>query len=752
MRHTPPAMRAWFPAILLAIGCSHAKPTSHPMTWPALDAQLLADSAATFNFKLGLPAALAVTPDGAVLFRRTPPREFAADLFELDTKTGKVKTLVSVTELLGTGEEHLSEAEKARRERSRTATRGVVDIDVSADGTLVMVPLAGAFYMIDRASGERRKIDPQGGAYDPHLSPDGTRIGFVRDGDLWLVDVKGGAPHQLTKHGEGVEHGVADFAAQEELGRTRGWWWSPDSKQIVFQRTDTRKMDTIWVSDARHPEKAPVPFKYPRAGRPNATVDLAIVSVAGGEPRTLTWQLDKYPYLARVSWTATGPLSIVVLSREQQDLALIAFDSTGEPETLLTEHDNAWLNVPGSRSGLGYAPGTPLWLADGSFLWMTEAHGDAWTIEQRAATGAVIKRVTQPELGLREMIGVDGTDVLVQASADPLRAYVWRVPLAGGAPAQIANDDGVTAGDFANGVLVLATSLTEGGKKFRAIANGATYELPSVAEQPKLVPTTILETVELEGRTHYVAITRPRQFDPQRTYPVLLNVYGGPHLQYVDVARDGYVMDQWWADAGFIVVRSDGRGTPNRGAKWERAILEDLITIPLADQIAALQATAAKHPELDMSRVGVSGWSFGGYFSAMAVLLRPDVFHAAVAGAPVTDWALYDTAYTERYMRMPEHNRAGYERTSALTHASKLSRPLLIIHGITDDNVHFAHTLALIEALYVAHKRAEVITLSSTHMVPDPKLNLAKQQVQIDFFREKLGEKPEKLGEKPAEK
>jgi dipeptidyl-peptidase-4 len=275
-----------------------------------------------------------------------------------------------------------------------------------------------------------------------------------------------------------------------------------------------------------------------------------------------------------------------------------------------------------------------------------------------------------------------------------------------------------------------------------------THELPSVAEQPKLVPTTVLETVELEGRTHYVAITRPRQFDPQRTYPVLLNVYGGPHLQYVDAARDGYVMDQWWADAGFIVVRSDGRGTPYRGATWERAILEDLITIPLADQIAALQATAAKHPELDMSRVGVSGWSFGGYFSAMAVLLRPDVFHAAVAGAPVTDWTLYDTAYTERYMRMPEHNRAGYERTSALTHASKLSRPLLIIHGITDDNVHFAHTLALIESLYVAHKRAEVITLSSTHMVPDPKLNLAKQQVQIDFFREKLGEKPEKLGEK----
>jgi dipeptidyl-peptidase-4 len=262
--------------------------------------------------------------------------------------------------------------------------------------------------------------------------------------------------------------------------------------------------------------------------------------------------------------------------------------------------------------------------------------------------------------------------------------------------------------------------------------------LPSVAETPSLVPTTALETVDVGGRTHHVAITRPRSFDPKRRYPVILKVYAGPHLQFVDAARDGYVMDQWYADAGFIVVRSDGRGTPHRGRAWERAILKDLITVPLDDQVAALQAIGARHRELDLARVGVTGWSFGGYFATLAVLLRPDVFRAAVAGAPVTDWRLYDTAYTERYMRLPEHNEDGYTHTSALTHAAKLERPLLVIHGITDDNVHFAHTLALIEALYVAGKRAEVITLSSTHMVPDPKLNLAKEQVQIEFFRQHL--------------
>jgi dipeptidyl-peptidase-4 len=210
----------------------------------------------------------------------------------------------------------------------------------------------------------------------------------------------------------------------------------------------------------------------------------------------------------------------------------------------------------------------------------------------------------------------------------------------------------------------------------------------------------------------------------------------------VEDFRDGYVMDQWYADAGFIVVRSDGRGTPNRGTAWERAIYQDLITVPMEDQVGALKAIGARHREMDMSRVGVTGWSFGGYFSTMAVLLRPDIFKCAVAGAPVTDWKLYDTAYTERYMRTPQHNPDGYARTSALTHADKLDRPLLIIHGITDDNVHFAHALALIEALYVAGKYASVITLSATHMVPDPKLALAREQVQIDFFRQHLGPPP----------
>ncbi len=728
-------MRRVIPLLFaLAGACITAKPMS--TTWPALDAQLLADSAATYNFQLGFPVPLAVTPDGAVLFRRTPPRSFAADLYELDTKSGAVKTLATAAEMLGSGgDEHLSDAEKARRERARTATKGVVDVQVSADGHTVFVPLGGMFHLIDRETGIRRAVDPKGDAYDPHLSPDGTQIAFVRDGDLWIASANA-APRRLTKHPEGIDYGSAEFVAQEELDRRRGFWWSPDGKELVFQRTDARKVETVYVADARHPTSPPVPFKYPRPGTPNAIVDLGIVAAAGGEPTWITWDLAKYPYLARVAWPEKGPLTIVVLSRPQTDLAVIEA-KTGR--VILSEHDDAWVNLGGGGigrgGGIGATLGAPMWLPDGTFLWASEASG-TWILELRNPDGAVAKTLTTPDFGLDELVGFDGKNAVVIASTNPTRSDVWLVPIDGSAaPSRLTDGDGRSTAAFDHGVTIITTGKHAGGRA--VTANG--HELPSVAERPKLVPTTVFETVDIGGRTHYAAVTKPRTFAAGQKYPVLLKVYAGPHVQTVLDSLDAYVMDQWYADAGFIVVRSDGRGTPGRGRAWERAISGDLITIPLADQVDALHALGAHHPEMDLARVGVFGWSFGGYFTTMALLLRPDVFACGVAGAPVTDWSLYDTAYTERYMRTPDDNAKGYEQTSALGHADKLSRPLLLIHGITDDNVHLANTLGLIENLYVAGKRAEVVLLSGTHMVPDPKLALAREKVQIDFFREHLG-------------
>jgi dipeptidyl-peptidase-4 len=291
------------------------------------------------------------------------------------------------------------------------------------------------------------------------------------------------------------------------------------------------------------------------------------------------------------------------------------------------------------------------------------------------------------------------------------------------------------------GVHVLITRDAKGELRHRVRgADGQEIGLiESVAEKPKALPQPELVTVAVEGREHRAAVLRPRRFERDRRYPVLVSVYGGPHHNTVKLDPYAYLIEQWYADGGFIVVRSDGRGTPGRGRAWERAIRGDLVLVALADQIAVLQALAAQRPEMDLGRVGITGWSFGGYMSAMAVLLRPDVFRAGVAGAPVTDWRDYDTHYTERYMGLLPEAEAAYDATSALTHADKLERPLLLVHGTTDDNVYFTHTLKLGQALFHAGKPFEMLPLAGlTHMVPDPAVKKALYRRILAFFRRSL--------------
>ena len=375
---------------------------------------------------------------------------------------------------------------------------------------------------------------------------------------------------------------------------------------------------------------------------------------------------------------------------------------------------------------------------------MSERTGE-WQLELRDAAGALVRALTPAGFGLRTLGGVDTARGVawVTASTDPKRADVWLVPLDGQRhPEMVTHEAGVWSvkAGRTGAVAVAQGALADGTVATIALRSDGSKlaEIPSAAEKPPHVPHPAFEEVVQAGRHYQTAIIRPRAFDPTRRYPVLLKVYAGPHVRTVLASARSYFLDQWYADAGFIVVRIDGRGTPNQGRAWERATVKDLITLPLADQVDVLQELGARHPELDLQRVGVFGWSFGGYFSTMAVLLRPDVFRCGIAGAPVTDWSLYDTAYTERYMKRPAENPDGYKRTSALTYADKLTRPLLIIHGLTDDNVHLANSLALVEAFFAAGKRADFVPLSSTHMVPDPDVALARERLQVEFLRAHL--------------
>ena len=707
--------------------------------WPAIDDSFIEQQTATLNFKLGMPGAVWVAPDGgAVLFTRSGARSFASDLYAFDLATGKVERVLGAGDLLAGGSETLSIEEKARRERMRQVTRGISGFSASDDGGRLLIPLSGRLFVFDRARKGSRELALKGPALAPSLSPDGKLVALVRDGDLYTVDVARGQEKRLTRRrSDAVEHGLAEFVAQEEMGRMKGMWWSPDSRFIAYQKTDATPVETLHVADATQPEAAPIPFRYPRAGTDNALVDLGITPARGGRTVWVKWDKKRFPYLTTVTWTARAPLTIAVMNRKQTELVLYQVDPrTGATTQLLREEDAAWINLDQEM---------PAWLPDGSgFLWTSE-RGGAWQLELRDKKGRVLRTLTSLEFGYRGFAGFDREKnaAWVLASTDPLQSHVYRVPLDGKVPERVTRHEGEYA--IAPGektpVHVLVSHL--GGETTWTVrkSDGAVAgQLPSVAEKPPFKPAVEHTTATVDGsRIYHAAIVRPRAFDKGRRYSVLVNVYGGPHANMVDRDPNAYLLDQWYADAGFVIVRIDGRGTPKRGRAWERAIKNDLVTVAMADQVAVLRELARTRPEMNLDQVGIYGWSFGGYMAAMAVLLEPEIFRAAVAGAPVTDWRDYDTFYTERYMGLPADNPDGYRKTSALTHAASLRRPLLLVHGTTDDNVYFTHTLKLSQALFRAGRDFDMLPLAGfTHMVPDPAVKSALVRRIVGFFRRHL--------------
>ena len=335
--------------------------------------------------------------------------------------------------------------------------------------------------------------------------------------------------------------------------------------------------------------------------------------------------------------------------------------------------------------------------------------------------------------------------VWVRGGDDPTETQILQVPLGrrAGRRVQVTSEPGQHGAVFSEDKSTYVHTLSPLGGVTRWVVRArdgvVLGELRSVGEAPGITPRLEFTTVGDSLQFHAVLV-RPHDFDPAGRYPVIVSVYGGPKSQTVTKSAQGYLVQQWMADHGFIVVSIDGRGTPNRGRDWERAIKGDLIDVPLHDQVEALEALGRRYPEMDLTRVGITGWSFGGYFSAIALERRPAVYHAAVAGAPVIDWRDYDTHYTERYMGLPEQNASGYEASSALTWARDLVRPLLILHGTADDNVYFLNSLKLVDALFRAGKSFEFVPLAGyTHMVPDSMGVTQVNQRTIDHFRRHLG-------------
>jgi len=698
-----------------------------------------ADLAATRSYSLGHPRNAEPTRDGAsVLYLRSGPRDTALGLYRFDIASGTEKPLA-----LPEGSEHLSVEEKARRERARMTLSGITSFVTSQDGTTVLYAQGdrlGTIALRDNTA----HVVPGRSWIAPRLSPDGKYVAAVRDDDLHVIDLTSGKDHAVTTGGTDIHtHGLPEFAASEELDREDGTWWSPDGKTLLVEDADMSGVEPHWIGDESHPSQQPVEFRYPRAGTNNAKVGLTLVSRDGAKRTKVTWDAEKFPYLVRVVWSqAKAPLTLAVMNRAETEQQLLRVDPvTGATHMLLDEHDPAWID---NRPGLGWASSPlPEWLADGSgFLWANDQHGP-WRLELHHADGSLDHVLTPQDLAFRAIDDVDlahGT-VTIDAAPNRLDNGIYRLSLKGGAPVVIDGAEGQHSANFAHGAhdVFVERRADAQGNLDTVVRDHTLRTLATLPDHAEAAPT-VHATFTTSGKDDLdTVIIRPEHEVAGQKYPVILSVYAGPGVKEVQRSPRQYLPEQCLADHGFIVASFDGRGTPGRTHDWERATKNNLIDLPLADQVEGLQAVEAKYPDIDASRAGVTGWSFGGYFTAMATIRRPDVFKAGVAGAPPVDFADYDTAYTERYLGTPQDDVEGYRKSNVLTYADQLARPLLIMHGLTDDNVYFENTAKLTEALLKAGKPYNLLLLPGTHLLSDPVLRRRVDEARERFFQTTLG-------------
>jgi dipeptidyl-peptidase-4 len=684
-------------------------------------------SARTHRFTAGAPRGFTIAPDGSrvVFVRSSSGTDVVGRLWELDTASGAERLIADPT-ALHAGPEELSPEERARRERMREGSSGIVGFSTDTGVAVAAFALSGGLYSVPLVgSGAVAALDVPGPVVDPRVSPDGAHVAYVSGRSLRVARIDGTEDRALAERRHEAETcGLADFVAAEELDRQRGFWWAPGSDEVLVERVDETPVQQWWIADPVHPERTPARHRYPAAGTPNALVSLEIARL-DGTVTPVVWDSTAYPYLADVAWQ-TGRALLVVLSRDQRDEQVLALDrSTGATSVVVSLHDDEWVDV---------APGATRWSSRGELL---SLRADRGTDTYRLHAGE--HWLSPAGLQVRGVLDVDVDGVVASVAPGPEHSAVVRVAW-DGTVTELTPSTGWHVARSAGGTDVVVSRTLDSTEVAYAVTSAAgTHAVTSHAERPVVTPgVTLLEAGPSRIRT---AVLFPSDHVPgSRRLPVVLSPYGGPHHAEVLAAAGLFGEDQWLADQGFCVVVADGRGTPGRGPEWDRAVHRDLATPVLDDQVAALEAVAAAWPDdLDTERVGIRGWSFGGYLAALAVLRRPDVFHAAVAGAPVTEWRLYDTAYTERYLGDPTEDPAPYDACSLLPLAAGLTRPLMVIHGLTDDNVVVAHTLRLSGALTVAGRPHQVLPLSGvTHMTPQEEVAENKLLLELAFLRTAL--------------
>jgi dipeptidyl-peptidase 4 len=731
-------MRKWLfgLAILAASPALADEPAAKPLTLERIFASPALGGPA--------PRALRLSPDGTLLTSLRPrdnDRE-RFDLWAVDTTTGDARMLVDSTKF-GGGE--LSEAEKMQRERARIGgSKGIVAYDWAPDGKSILVPLDGDLYVAGLEGSVRRLTNTPQGELDATVSPKGNYVSFVRDQNLFITEMASGVERRMTRDGGGtLSWGVAEFVAQEEMDRTRGAWWSPDETRMAVARVDESGVAIVSRAAIGADGTKVFDQRYPRAGAANADVQLFILRVDG--PGIVKVDLGKNPdiYLARVDWSSDGKaLYVQRQSRDQKTLDLLRVDpATGGAIVVFTEKAKTWLNLHENFRAL----------SDGSILWSSERDGFSHLYRWNAGKWT---QLTSGAWNVRDVIGVDQAKGIVTFTGNrdgATEQNIFTVPLGGGEMKSLGEQDWWNSARMnrdATRMIVSRSSPTQPEQSYLADADGTLVRwieknavegshpyAPFMAAHVKPEFGTLKAA---DGAVLHYKLLKPT-LAPGQKAPVFVQVYGGPGAGRQVTQAWGGPLQQYLVQRGWIVFSIDNRGTPDRGKGFEDPIYRAMSGVEVDDQLTGVNWLKAQD-FVDPKRIAVYGWSYGGYMTLRLLERAPGVFAAGVSGAPVTKWELYDTHYTERYMGTPQTDAAAYAKSSPIEHADKLADPLLLIHGMADDNVVFENSTALMAKLQAAGKPFETMVYpGQTHRVAGPGVSVHLWRTILNFLDRQVG-------------
>jgi dipeptidyl-peptidase-4 len=579
----------------------------------------------------------------------------------------------------------------------------------SADSRRLLIAQGGDLFLLDVPSRQWTQLTATPEAEeDAHLSPDGRAVGFRRGPDLYVAEVAARRERRLTRDGsETLWNGKLDWVYPEELDLGRAWWWSSDSRSVAFLQFDVAGETVHPHVDGSAVQAVFEPQRFPKAGTPNASVRLGVVSARGGRTRWTELGPTTETLIARVQWLpGGGKLAVQRLSRVQDRLELLTAEAgTGRVERVLEEKDAAWVNL---HDALSFFP-------DGRFLWASERSGYRH-LYLYSAGGQLERQLTSGDWEVSGVEGMDGKYVYFTGTREsPLERHLYRVPLTGGEVERLTKERGTHTIAMAPRTAFFVdthSNLQTPAARTLHRADGSRVAMLREANRKVLGEYAMLpvEPVRFRANGHefYGQVIKPAGFTAGRKYPAIVMVYGGPHAQTVRDAWAGLNWEQALAARGFVVWRMDNRGAGGRGHGWETPLHRQFGKTELADQLAGVEYLV-RQGFVDEKRIGIYGWSYGGYMTLYALANAPEAFAAGIAGAPVTDWRLYDTIYTERYMGLPEQNKEGYRESSAVTHAAKIRGQLLLVHNFQDDNVLFQNAQHMMEALQKANHQFEVM-------------------------------------------